>query len=317
MQSLMSQNNLNCKVCGKDFTSLRGLHIHLSRVHDLALKDYYENYYPRLSRLSQKKILFKNYDQYFESEFRDSKEFHEWCDVAKTKEVSEYIKKVYQKRVQIKKSLNGLSHIELELANLPSIDVYKKFFKSYSEFSESLGLKSNFYKNLPADFWTKKIPEDFKIFIDTREQKPIEFNNSQKLKLDFGDYSASSKYYNYTFIDRKSEADFKSTMSGKNFQRFIREIERAREFNSYLFVVVESDIKKITKNNLFSAHKSKMPYIWHNTKKLSQEFQDSCQIIFANNRSGLKKIIPKLLLFGKQLWNVDVQYFLDKKIYEK
>ena len=39
----------------------------------------------------------------------------------------------------------------------------------------------------------------------------------------------------------------------------------------------------------------------------------SVNLVFAHNRSGLKKIIPKLLFYGKQVWNVDLQYYINEK----
>ena len=80
-----------------------------------------------------------------------------------------------------------------------------------------------------------------------REQQPLNFK-IQGTKLDFGDYTAAGEDYSHTYVDRKAEQDFKGTMSG-GFERFKRELERAREFKSFLFVVVESDLNKIYKNN--------------------------------------------------------------------
>ncbi len=317
MQKHIQNEHLECKVCGAKFNSIRGLHLHISKKHSISQKEYYETHYPKKSLLNKHKISFKNYEQYFKDQFRNKTEFKTWAEVAPKETVQQYILKVYKERVDSKKCKNSLSHIELELSDLPSIKLYKKLFGSYTRFSKDLSLRTFFHKNLPSDFWSKDVPEDLKIFVDTREQKPIKFSNSEEMKLDFGDYTSASPYYDYTYIDRKSESDFKSTMSGANFDRFLREIERARKFNSYLFVVVESDIEKIKNNNPFSPHKSKLPYIWHNVKKISQEHQDVCQIIFASNRSGLKKIIPKLLLFGSKIWNTDIQFFLDKQKYEK
>ena len=136
------------------------------------------------------------------------------------------------------------------------------------------------------------------------------------MKLDFGDYTAAGEFYDYTYIDRKSEQDFKSTLSGENFERFKRELDRAKEFDSYIFIAIESDINKIKINNNFGAHKAKLPYIWHNLKSVSQEYREVCQFVFVKNRNGLKKIIPKILFHGKKLWNVDMQYFINKKIKE-
>lgn len=317
MQEHILDEHLECKICGAKFDSVRGMHLHISKKHSISQKEYYETYYPRKSLLNKHKISFKNYNQYFKDKFRNKTEFKTWVEVELDSKVKKYISEIYQERIKLKNSKNALSHIELELSDLPPIKLYQKLFGSYVEFAKQQSLNTFFYKKIPKDFWTKEEPDDLKIFIDTREQKPIKYTNSEEMKLDFGDYTSAAPHYDYTYIDRKSEADFKSTMSGANFERFIREINRARKFNSYLYVVVESDIEKIKKNNPFGPHKSKLPYIWHNVKKISQEHQDACQIIFATNRSGLKKIIPKLLLFGSKLWNTDVQFFLDKQRYEK
>ena len=149
------------------------------------------------------------------------------------------------------------------------------------------------------------------IFIDTREQKPLSFPRSQALKLDFGDYTVGGDDYNYTYVDRKSEADFKSTF-GMGFKRFCAEMDRVRQFESYLYIVTESDLGTIAKNNNFGAHKSNLQYIYHNMRKLLREYAGHCQFLFTGNRAKSEEIIPKLLYFGKDLWKCDIQYYVDK-----
>ena len=41
------------------------------------------------------------------------------------------------------------------------------------------------------------------------------------MKLDFGDYAVGSPHYDYTYVDRKGETDFKSTMT-TGFNRFTK-----------------------------------------------------------------------------------------------
>ena len=171
-----------------------------------------------------------------------------------------------------------------------------------------------FSKKLPDNFFEDDVDSSMKIFIDTREQKPLKFDNSENMKLDFGDYTAAGDFYSYTYIDRKSEGDFKTTLSSGNLDRFKRELERAREFNSYVFVVVESNLEKIKKRNVFASHKVNLPYIWHNMRLISHEYKDVCQFVFAQSRKGSEKIIPKILKYGRRIWDVDLQYFIDKKI---
>lgn len=305
-----------CKVCGQTFKSERGLHLHLSKKHKISVKDYYKKFYPRFSKLSNKKIPFKSLSDYMSRDFINRSELISWCHSAEKSEVKDYIYSLMKTRID-KKGLKCLpSHIELYLCDMPTIDIYKESFGSYSKLSEQMDVSLIFNKPMPKDFFEKEEDESMKIFVDTREQKPISFKNQESMKLDFGDYTAAGDFYDYTYIDRKSEGDFKSTLSGENFERFKRELQRARDFNSYIFIVVESNIEKIKKNNLFGPHKSKLPYIWHNLKSASHEYGDVCQFIFAQNRKGLQKIIPKILSYGKRLWNVDMQYFIDKKINE-
>tara|TARA_B100000085_G_scaffold285631_1_gene322600 strand:- start:3757 stop:4740 length:984 start_codon:yes stop_codon:yes gene_type:complete len=308
---------LKCKICGKDFKSFSGLHIHLSRIHNVTQAEYYKKYYPKKSLLLKRQIPFKNYQDYMSRDFINKSEFLDWCEKSEPEKVKKYLKSKLKNRIESKSLKHALSEIELELCDFPAIDVYRNLFGSYSLLCEELGLNNILNKKIPCDFFDFKDKEGMKIFVDTREQKPINFINSESMKLDFGDYTAASPYYDYTYIDRKSEGDLKSTLSGSNFERFKKELARARLFNSYVFVVVESSIDKIKKNNVFSPHKSKLPYIWHNLKTVSQEYKDCCQFVFAENRAGLKKLIPKILLYGKKLWNVDVQYFLNKKIHER
>ena len=97
------------------------------------------------------------------------------------------------------------------------------------------------------------------------------------------------------------------------FERFTKELERAKSFNAYLYIATESSIEKIKRNNNYAAHKSKLDYIWHNMRVLTHEFADTCQFIFTNDRNASKKIILKLLVNGDNMWNTDVQYFIDKQ----
>ena len=45
---------------------------------------------------------------------------------------------------------------------------------------------------------------------------------------------------------------------------------------------------------------------------LQHEFSGNCQFIFTGSREKSEALIPKLLYHGKKLWNVDLQYYIDK-----
>lgn len=167
-------------------------------------------------------------------------------------------------------------------------------------------------KNITKDFFKEnKTIDQLKILVDTREQQPLSFTKTMDMKLDFGDYTIGAPHYSYTYVDRKSESDFKSTLSS-GLNRFKREIERAKEFSSFIFVVVESSIEKIIQNNNYAPHEANLSYVWHNTRVLSHDYRDHCQFIFSGSRKMSQKLIPKLLFHGSKLWQTDMQYFIDK-----
>ena len=86
----------------------------------------------------------------------------------------------------------------------------------------------------------------------------------------------------------------------------------AKNFSSYVFVVVESTIEDIIKNNLNSPYKSNLSYVWHNVREICHEYKGVCRLYLRAVEGNQKKLIPKILFYGKKLWDVDLQYFIDK-----
>lgn len=96
-----------------------------------------------------------------------------------------------------------------------------------------------------------------KIIIDTREQKPLVFNHKSitavEVKgLSVGDYGAmSSEYVHPVVFERKSINDLYGTLS-QGYDRFKCEIERAKEQNTKIIVIVEGSLKRILMGTAFS-----------------------------------------------------------------
>lgn len=307
----MTSSKFQCKVCHEEFDTEKGLHIHLKK-HKMDLATYYTTYYPRYNLYTGKALPFKNRDDYFSKDFSNRKQLLKWC-MEQPKEVTkEYALKKLESRIVDKNLKRGPNHLELKIAQLPDIDVYKYAFGSYTQACKELGVKPLYNSRMDDDFFAEdKQFEDLKILIDTREQKPLTFNVSEDLKLDFGDYTVGGEDYNYTYVDRKSDSDFKGTLSG-GLARFKRELQRVKDFDSYLFIVVESDLARLYKNNMYGPHKSNLKFIYHNMRVLTHEFAGHCQFVFTGTRTNSQSIIPKILKLGKKLWNVDVQYYIDK-----
>ena len=277
----------------------------------MTMAEYYTTHYPRTNRWTKEPLPFKNKKDYFNKDFSTRDQLIKWCNKEDSNEVNPYILKQLKDRVDDKQLTYAPNHLEVEINKLPPIDVYKRNFGGYGQACKELGLEPIYNKGITKDFFRKKnLIEEITIHVDTREQKPLSFKNTLNNKLDFGDYTMGGENYSYTYVDRKSEGDFKGTLGG-GFKRFRRELQRAKDFNSYLYIVTESSIKKIQRNNNFGAHRSKLPYLWHNMRLLTHEFKGHCQFLFTGNRANSESLVPKLLYYGDELWNVDLQYFLD------
>lgn len=306
----MGTDAITCKICGKNFSSEKGLHIHL-KTHGITMAEYYTTYFPRKNLLTGDPLPFKNKKDYFNTDFSTRWQMIQWLAQNKNSEVGKsYALRQIGRRIAEKGLKYAPSHLELEILNLPPIDSYKMLFGSYSTACEKLEVSPIFSKRMPKEFFNENFNE-VEIFIDTREQKPLSFNNQSTMKLDFGDYTAAGDDYSYTYVDRKGEQDFKSTLT-TGFDRFKKELDRTRDFGCYMFVVVESSVDKIKRNNNFSSHKSNLKYIWHNMRVLTHDYAGVCQFIFTGTRKKSEEIIPKLLVLGEKLWGCDVQYYLDK-----
>jgi len=301
-----------CKICSEQFESEKSLHMHL-RSHKITLAEYYTKYYPRNNLFTGEPLPFKNKEQYFDRDFANRKQLLDWCKKTPDAQVKEYILELLDRRIKRKELKFGPSHVELKTSDMPTVDLYQKHFGSYSKACDLVGVKPLFSTRLP-DEWQNPVSDDVKIFIDTREQQPLEFDNSESLKLDFGDYAVGSNHYDYTYVDRKSETDFKSTLSKNSLNRFRAELQRTKDFDSYLFVVTETDMSTMEKRNKWSPHTSNMKYIYHNMRVLAHDFSGHCQFIFTGSREQSQQLIPKILTLGKKLWNVDLQYYISNQL---
>jgi hypothetical protein len=301
--------SFKCKECGKDFDSQRGLHTHIKK-HDMFLGDYYVKHYPRKNKLTGDLLPFKNIKDYFEKDFSQPHQLMEWVNKADHVEAKDYIIELLHKRTMDKDIDYGPTELELISAGLPSVEVYKKYFGSYTYACEEIGVKPLLGSKLPKGFFNDY--SDIKILVDTREQQPLEFKNSELYKLDVGDYGATASDYDYTYVDRKSFGDFCGTTT-VGYSRFCKELDRCRSLGTYLFVVMEFPFEEIDDYNRKSYKKYKIDYVLHNMREIQKQYKDCCQFVFAGSREESEELIPKLLVFGKKLWHTDIHYFWCKR----
>jgi hypothetical protein len=303
-----------CANCKKEFTSRGSLHKHLKQ-HGLNLASYYTKYHPRLNQLTGDPLPFKRFEEYFERDFSTKQQLLKWCKESPASEVKEYAMSLLQKRHWRKGRKYGPFHLETKNSFMPSVSIYKELFGSYNAACEAIGCEPLYNKNLPKGFFNFELPKDLDIAIDTREQQPLSFTecSNQALKLDIGDYTALGKHYSYTFVDRKSGNDLQGTLAKNNIERFRREIVRAQEMDAYLFVVIESSVEKIRKENSIFNRRSNIDYTLRQIKDICHDYPRVCQFIFVGTRDNATSLIPRLLITGKSVWQTDMQYFWDTR----
>ena len=304
--------SFKCKECDREFETLRSLHAHIKR-HDLFLGDYYVKHFQRRNKLTGELMPFKNYKSYFEKDFLYPREILEWCDSNPDEEVKEYLIEILAKRIEKKSLDHGPTNLDLITAGLPPVDLYKKYFGSYTKACEKCGVRPLLYKRLPKEFHGDF--SNVQILIDTREQKPLVFKNSKNQKLDVGDYGVKGELYDYTFVDRKNFADFCATMT-VHYKRFAKELDRCRDLGCYMFIVVDEKFEGMDEVNKKSYKKFKLDYVYYNMRELQNEYSDCCQFLFSGSREYSSFLIPKLLILGRNLWEIDMQYFWSKLLHK-
>jgi hypothetical protein len=310
----MTQYELSCKVCDKPFAKLGSLHKHIKQ-HDMHLAEYYVKFYARKNLLTGDLLPFKDVESYFNKDFTNRIQMNKWLEQLDPLDAQEYIQSKILKRVYDKKRNFLPFHLELEHCFLPKLDIIKKIFGSYSHFAELCDLDLMFDKNIPSGFFDEDLPKNIEIAIDTREQKPLDFQfNTKKHKLSFGDYTLLGDHYSYTFVDRKSSNDFCGTLTTVNLDRFRREIQLTQDMDAYMFVVVESSLDKIIAEQKYFKRKASIDYILKNMRDIMYDFPRRCQFIFTGGRKNSKFLIPRILYYGKDLWGSDLQYFIDHEL---
>lgn len=306
----MEKFSTTCKICSTKTSSLKELHKHIKKEHGMYLTNYYPTYFPRTNLLTGKPIQFKDVFEYIQKDFESEKEMVEWLNISESKDIKEWIIKrlIFQK--EIKNREMGLSCVDLQTAPLmPPMSIYVKYFGSYAKACEEVNITPLFLESKDIPKISKK---KITIAIDTREQNPLNFSRSIEQKLSFGDYTAFGENYSYTYIDRKNSSDFKGTMV-KGFERFRREMEKCVACDSFMYVVVEDSVENMILENKYSKFSSNLPFAFKRMRDLHQEFRKNIQFIFTGNRRNSERLIPYLLIYGKYIWDLDIQYFLQKR----
>ena len=135
------------------------------------------------------------------------------------------------------------------------------------------------------------IMKEYKIVVDTREQKPLWKKDVVTKKLDVGDYSIEGEEQNIG-IERKSLPDLYGTL-GSGHKRFKKELERALKLK-YFAIVVDGSYSACLNKEFDGAHHSRMKGFVVTSIAFTIHMKYKVPIFFTHGRNESKRIIKEL-----------------------
>ena len=321
MKDLMD-NLLKCKIDGEVFDTEKEFHKHL-RKHKIRIAEYYQKYYPRYDKHDEKMIKFKNKKQYLSTDFNSKTNLRMWLKSIPEEEAKRYCENLLASRKEEKELIYTPTQVELRSIMSPPIQFYEELFGDYYGLCSKLGFKNKHDKFIDIVSGSEYNKPEYKILVDTREQKPLKFKRGIEIRtLKFGDYAFSSKTATCNcYVERKSLADLIGTLSGGH-ERFMNEIKRAEEDDAYLVVLVEAKlsdamyfnhkVKSYNGERVFKKVKATPEFIFHKVRNIIQE-HSSVQFLFVNGRREASRIVEKIFTAGCAHERADLQLAYDLK----
>ena len=318
----LTDNLLTCKIDGESFETEKELHKHL-RKHKIRIAEYYQKYYPRYDKHDGKMIKFKNKKQYLSTDFNTKTNLRMWLKSIPNEEAKEYCKNILTSRKEEKELIYAPTQVELISIMSPPVQFYNELFGDYYRLCSQLGFKIKYEKFMDIVSGAEWNKPEYKIFVDTREQKPLKFKRGIEVRtLKFGDYAFSSKQATCNcYIERKSLADLIGTLSG-GYERFINEIKRSEEDEAYLVILVEAKlsdamyfnhkVKSYNGERVFKKVKATPEFIFHKVRKITQKYPN-VQFLFVNGRREASRVVERIFTAGCVHKKIDLQLAYDLK----
>jgi len=311
---------------------LASLYAHLKRFR-VARAKFFHTYHPRKDRVNGELIPFTDVDQYFSQDFVSKETLREWLTKHRAEGLA-WAKEWLMKRKESKGLVYAPSQVELRTLTCPSMPYYDTVGVSeggYYGITEALGFAPRYYDELPV--FHPALTKDAVVISDTREQAPLHLSiptRNETLKV--GDYALAAPHDLGIRIERKSLGDFCGTLSGRKverkggrkgtgrtedcaFDRFDRELARAREQNLYVIMVVEADIIDAQRFDQLPQTqwvKASPAYVFHNLRELLTRHPLHFQVLFLNGRIEMAQTVVRLFQMGEQVRRVDLQHLHER-----
>ena len=291
-----------CLIDQTEHASVAALHKHL-RTLKVKQADYYTKYHDRRDRFTGESIPFKDAAQYLSTEFLTRDNLRRWI-TANPVDGRRWAVDWLARRKAEKGLVYPPTQVELESMLCPSIHYYDRV-GGYSAICRELGYVIRFEGALDIGD-DSHLPA---IITDTREQQPLDVGGT-RAKLNVGDYGLNVTRDVGVYIERKSLADLIGTLS-LGHERFLREMERAKEVGAYLIILVESPLADAL------AFKPKhgtvnMAHVFKNLRDLLS-YYPNVQALFVKDRVEAGRVVVKLLGAGESVKGVDLQYAYERR----
>lgn len=298
-----------CSIDQKQFATLKELHSYIGRTLKVKTEDYYPKYFPRRDLLTGELIPFDDYDHYFSSSFINRANMVKFFKTCPKEEVAPTARLLFEARRSLKNWKFAPSTVETRISVLPSPLLLASRGVSIDEVMDASIVTQRFsYEKVVVQ---NSPPQ--KVFIDTREQKPLPLNglDTEFVKLDFGDYICAEPFSD-VFFERKSPGDLCGTLS-KGYERFKQEVARAALAGAYLIVIVEAPISMLDEIghgiDTFSV-KASPSFIKSRIRDALQSF-GNLQFVFTKSRPHLEGVMKTIMGMSRQIVTQDAQYLLD------
>lgn len=306
----MNEQN-KCKICNLIFKNSRGRNTHIKFKHpEKSIGEYYYEYYPRYCKACKQLISFKG-EKYLEKIVCNANCLSEYF---KGKPAYNKGERKYQKEylLNILKELHTKygGVITQRIVNLDgrlSHQIYHKYFGTFTEACKKAGVP--YFSNEQFAFEKIMDTSPLTMITDTREKLPYKFKNFIREKLDVGDYKIKELNIN-TVVERKELADLKGCL-GYNWDRFCREMDRAREKKLYVVILVDASFNDFMTKHHFG--KMSNQWLFHQLKSFTCLYGDVCQFLFSGGRRYSRKIVFQLCSFPPEmLIGADLQSIYDE-----
>ena len=293
-----------CKICNE--IVLKDSHYYKN--HKIKISDYHLKYFPKYDLYTKEQLLFKNKENYFNSDFNNKINLKKYLESISKENGLEYLKNWLLKRKENKNLIYAPSHFELKTLQYPSIKFFHKYYglNSYEQICEDLNLIVRYDYNQKITLENKQL----NFVVDTRENSILDVPNKQIQKLDVGDYTIENSNI---IIEKKSLVDFCGTLS-KGFYRFIKELERTKNNNKYLIILVEEKFNNI-QSIKYLPHTKKIKatsdFIFHRARQILNLYPLNCQIACCDGKKDSINLIKHIFSIKNDSRTIDYQYLLD------